>query len=128
MDREQNKNLMTDYCLFWLDLSVFLSWSGRNCSNFSEASFETRCIGEFYIFDLERASFYYKTQEKCAYNADSKCGKSLTNDNVQLRIVDGIPSSTQKWPWLAYLNIYKNDGRVDQCGGAFLNDNWVLTG
>ena len=43
-----------------------------------------------------------------------------------MRIVGGYETSTETWPWIAYLLIYKSGG-AEQCAGTFINDEWVVT-
>ena len=43
-----------------------------------------------------------------------------------MRIVGGYTTSTEIWPWIAYLLIYKSGG-AEQCAGSFINDEWIVT-
>ena len=52
---------------------------------------------------------------------DDKKGDDLA------RIVGGTKTTTEMWPWIAWVVIYKTNGAAEQCGGTFIADDWILT-
>ena len=39
----------------------------------------------------------------------------------------GTKTTTEMWPWIAWVVIYKMNGAAEQCGGTFIADDWILT-
>jgi hypothetical protein len=68
------------------------------------------------------AENYYMTDEPCKHVSNPTCGTA----NRMQRIVGGRNTSTQRWPWIAYLTIFSTTG-TGQCAGSFISDNWILT-
>ena len=66
------------------------------------------------------------SRETCIeYNSRLECGNP--ESPVNLKIINGIKSKTDKWPWVAYMKVYKK-GKIEQCGGSFISQQFVLTG
>lgn len=61
---------------------------------------------------------------------DPKCGtQGPKADMSQGRIVNGKTATPGEFPWIVSLQYAssKNDPIEHQCGGAIINQNWVLT-
>lgn len=68
------------------------------------------------------AETYYKDSECCTPSTNT-CGKV---SNYSKRIVNGVASSEEDFPWIAHLHI-RNKSPTFACGGTFIAENFVVT-
>jgi len=70
---------------------------------------------------------YYHSKDCCAPSTNT-CGKIRPKLQSNSRIINGIASSEENFPWIAQLNF---DGPFNNpfkfCGGAFISDEYVIT-
>jgi hypothetical protein len=57
------------------------------------------------------------------------CGvaNSPLNDNTWMRIVGGVETSANEFPWQVFLVLEKSNNQFFSCGGSLISDRWILT-
>ena len=48
------------------------------------------------------------------------------NSNIGIKIINGIESKANSWPWVATI-VYKEDRRTAICGGTLIEPRHILT-
>jgi secreted trypsin-like serine protease len=62
-----------------------------------------------------------------SYSAfDADCGMTDTSGGVS-RIVGGVETTPNEFPWQAYLQVEMESGNAYACGGTLIADRWILT-
>ncbi len=49
------------------------------------------------------------------------------NSKINSRIVGGVETLPNEYPWQAYLQMEMMSGKYYACGGSLIADRWVLT-
>ena len=57
------------------------------------------------------------------------CGvaNSPSNDNTWMRIVGGVETFPNEFPWQVFLVLEKSNNQFFSCGGSLISDRWILT-
>lgn len=57
------------------------------------------------------------------------CGvaNSPSNDNTWMRIVGGVETLPNEFPWQVFLVLEKSNNQFFSCGGSLISDRWILT-
>lgn len=57
----------------------------------------------------------------------SATNKAIAKNKPSTRIAGGKPAKADAWPWAAHITIKENQGDFSTCGGALIQEEWVLT-
>jgi hypothetical protein len=55
------------------------------------------------------------------------CGVSNVNRMVDGKIVGGVETAPNEFPWQAYLQVELESGRIYSCTGSLVSERWILT-
>lgn len=72
--------------------------------------------------------------EEVTASEDSTCGLANgpsstlpTSQNATVRILGGVATVPNEFPWQAFMLIRLPDGDISACGGSLIHPRWILT-